>query len=143
MYKKENISGWKPAYRLFIFDTYVNWGLGILFIFFFRYVESFISDRKILPDYFWIITGMGLLLFGVWQTYILIKRMFTPNVRLFSCILAWLPSIALTYALLFMGFPIKPLSGVLIWTGNIYMFSLGVLYLISRYKSKIEHHEKQ
>ena len=139
----EKVTGWKTAYRFFIFDTFVNWALGILFIFFFRYVETFISNEKILPDYFWIISGVGLLLFGFWQTYILITRSFTANARMFSCILAWLPCIPLTYALLFMGFPIRPLAGIFIWFGNVYMFTLGVLYLISWYKSKNKHHEEK
>jgi len=136
------LHGWETAYRFFIFDTVVNWVLGILFIFFFRRVELFISLHKILPDYFWIISGTGLLLFGFWQTYILIKRSFSPNARLFSCILAWLPCIPLTYALLFMGFPLKPLALCLIWAGNVYMFTLGVLYLISWYKSKNKPYER-
>ena len=29
------LHGWQTAYRFFIFDTVVNWVLGILFIFFF------------------------------------------------------------------------------------------------------------
>jgi hypothetical protein len=138
MEKNDGSTGWKIAYRFFIFDTWVNWGLGILFILFFRRVETFISDRRILPGYFWIISGIGLLLFGFWQTYVLVKRKFSPDARLFSCIMAWLPFIALTYALLFMQFPIRPLACVLIWIGNVYMFALGVLYLVSWYISKNE-----
>lgn len=135
--------GWKPAYRFFVFDTFVNWVLGILFIFMPGEVESFISRQNILPGFFWIISGSGLLLFGWWQTYVVFTGKFTENARMFSCILAWLPSAALTYALLFMGFPVRPLAAVFIWSGNVYMFSLGVLYLLSWNKSKNKPHEKE
>jgi hypothetical protein len=143
MDKPVTMTGWKPAWRFFVFDTLVNWALGMLFLFFSRQVESFISDQQILPGWFWMIAGAGLLLFGFWQTYIVATAAFTPIARLFSCVLAWLPFVALTIALLCMGFPVRPLARVLIWTGNIYMFTLGVLYLVSWYKSKIGNHEKE
>jgi len=135
MEKPDNTTGWKPAYRFFIFDTLVNYGLGILFIFFFKQTGSFVSDAEILPDYVWIGMGVGLLLFGIWQTFVLVTKSFVPKNRLISCILSWSCFIALTFALLFMGFSIKTLPNILIWTGNLYMLFLGVIYLISWYKS--------
>jgi hypothetical protein len=136
-------NGWKIAYNFFVFDTFINWILGILFIFFFRYVEAFLSYRQMLPDYIWISMGTGLLLFGFWQTYVLYKGRFSPGSRLFSCVMAWLCFAALTYALLFMQFPIKVFPLILVWTGNVYMLILGVLYLASWYKSKKEENEKK
>lgn len=135
MEKHENTLGWQPAYRFFIFDTFVNYGLGILFIFFYKQAESFISEADLLPDYFWIGMGLGFLLFGFWQTYVLVTNSFVPKNRMISCILSWSCFVALTFALLFMGFSLKPLPGILIWTANLYMLFLGIIYLISWYKS--------
>ncbi|MBP6978620.1 MAG: hypothetical protein PHD61_07675 [Bacteroidales bacterium] len=135
MIKPDGATGFSISYRFFIFDTVLNYGLAILFIFFFRQTESFISKTDILPDYFWIAAGTGLLLFGFWQTFVLLTGSFRSTNRLISCILSWLCFIALTYALIFIGFPMKPLPAFLIWIGDLYMLFLGVIYFVSWYKS--------
>jgi hypothetical protein len=119
------------AYRFFLFDTFFNWALGIMFLFFFRPLERLMSKGPLLPDYLWIIIGAVLLLYGIWQTYVVLSGTFSRNVRLFCCITAWGPVLLLSYALLFMGFDLYLAAHVLIWTGNIYMLVLGTLYFRS------------
>lgn len=119
------------AFKFFLFDTFVNWGLGILFLFFFHPAEEFMSDGPLFPGFIWVTMGAALLLFGIWQTYIVIAGRFSKNVRLFSCITAWAPVLALTYALVFMNFDLHTGARIMIWAGNLYMFTLGALYLNS------------
>jgi hypothetical protein len=119
------------AYRFFLFDTFVNWGLGILFLFFYHPAEKLMSDGPLLPDFIWIIMGAAWLLFGIWQTYIVIANRFSRTVRLFGCITAWGPFLALTYALIFMNFDLFMEARIIIWVGNLYMCLLGALYLKS------------
>jgi len=121
----------KAAYKFFVFDLFLNWILGILFIFFFRLMESLIGHSQLLPGYLWIIIGTGLLFFGIWQTYIVIGKKFDKNTRLFSSIMAWACFLLLTYAMVFMNFEIYYIARIVIWIGNLYMFFLGLLYLIS------------
>jgi hypothetical protein len=124
------------AYKFFVFDTFLNWILGILFIFFYRLSELLISGSTLLPDILWIIIGIGLLLFGFWQTYIVLMRKFNQDAQLYSCIMAWISFLILTYALVFMRFEIYTIARLVIWTGNLYMFVLGCLYLLSYRKLK-------
>lgn len=121
----------KTAYGFFVFDTFLNWILGILFIFFYRPVELFISGSTLLPDILWIIIGFALLLFGIWQTYIIMTQKFSKNAQLFSGFMAWICFLILTYALVFMNFEIYVPAAIAIWTGNVYMFILGCLYFSS------------
>lgn len=123
------------AYRFFLFDTYVNWGLGILFLFFHDQAEKWMSNEALLPDYLWICIGAIFLLFGWWQTYIVLKNKFGRFARLFGFITAWLSVLVLTYALVFMNFNLFPEARLIIWVGNLYMFILGGLYLGSYLKS--------
>jgi hypothetical protein len=122
------------AYRFFVFDTYFNWGLGILFLFFYKNAENWMSMETLLPIYLWIIIGAIFLVFAWWQTYVLIKNKFNRFTRLFGFITAWLSVLVLTYALVFMNFNLYMEARLIIWVGNIYMFILGIFYLRSYLK---------
>ena len=127
------------AYKFFLFDTFVNWGLGILFLFFYHPVEKLMSGGPLLADFIWITMGAALLLFGIWQTYIVTGNRFSRNTRLFGCITAWVPFLFLTYVLVFMDFDLYPGARMLIWAGNLYMLTLGALYLNSYIKHDHEN----
>jgi hypothetical protein len=118
-------------YKFFLFDTFFNWALGIVFLFFYHPVEKLMSNGTLLPDFVWIIMGAAWLLFGIWQTYIVIGNRFGRKVWLFGCITAWGPFLALTYALVFMNFDLFIAARIIIWAGNLYMCLLGALYLKS------------
>ena len=122
------------AYRFFVFDTYFNWGLGILFLFFYKNAQMWMSTETLLPDYLWIILGAIFLVFAWWQTYVLFKNKFGRFARLFGFATACLSVLVLTYALVFMNFNLYVEARLIIWVGNIYMFILGGIYLRSYLK---------
>lgn len=124
------------SYKLFLFDMFFNWFLGILFLFFHRFFDDLIGNEPLLPELIWIIIGEGLLLFSFWQTYIVILNKISKNDFLFSCIMAWVPFIMLAYVLAFMEFALKAEARILIWIGDFYMFILGFFYLRQWYKMK-------
>lgn len=126
----------KITYKLFVFDTYINWILGTVFLFFSKSVEKLMSDVPLLPQEIWIIIGLGLLFFGFWQTFIIWKKKFSRSAQLFSCITAWIPFLILTYALVFMKFSLFIEARLIIWVGNIYMLILGWFYFLSRFQTK-------
>jgi len=124
------------SYKLFLFDTFFNWFLGTLLLFFYRFFENLIGDEPLLPEIIWIIIGTGLLLFSIWQTFAVLLKKIGKNHFLFSCIMAWIPFFMLTYALIFMEFALKTEARIFIWIGNIYMFILGFFYFQQWYKLK-------
>lgn len=124
------------SYKLFLFDTFFNWFLGIIFLFFYRFFEDLIGNEPLLPDIIWIIIGAGLLLFSIWQTYTVLIKRISKNLFLFSCIMAWIPFIMLTYALAFMEFALKTEARIFIWIGDLYMFILGFFYFQQWHKLK-------
>jgi hypothetical protein len=122
------------AYRFFVFDTYLNWGLGFLFLFFYKYAEKWMSAESLLPDYLWICIGAVFMVFAWWQTYVLTKNIFGRFARFFGFATAWLSVLVLTYALVFMDFDLFVEARLIIWVGNFYMFILGGIYLRSYLK---------
>jgi len=117
------------AYKFFVFDTYFNWGLGILFLLFFSQAQRWMSHEPLLPDYLWICLGAIFMVFAWWQTYIVLKNRFGKPARLWACISAWISVLVLTYALVFMHFDLFVEARMVIWTGNLYMLILGGIYL--------------
>ena len=69
-----------------------------------------------------------------------LKNKFGKNAQLFSCIMSWIPFLILTYALVFMNFKLFITARIIIWIGNLYMFTLGLLYFIS-YRKLITKNE--
>lgn len=112
---------------LIIFDNILNYLLGIVFAFFPLTFQSWISPNEILPKWLWILFGIGFLLFAGWQTYNL-KKGFSKRDRVFASVMALIPVVALTIALLL---PLKLylVARILLWLGDLYMFVLGILYL--------------
>ena len=129
-----HVCAYKTASGFFVFDTFVNWILGILFLFFYKPVESLIADSKLIPDAGWLMIGAGLFLFGIWQTFILIKGKLIKGALLFSSIMAYAPVLLLTFGLFIAGPRIHFAAALAIWAGNLYMLALGTIYLVAYLK---------
>lgn len=121
--------------RLFLGDTILNWFLGVALTFFPNVVDRVLSTAPpMLPPIVYILIGVGFLFYAAWQTMILIRGQMGPSALVFAAVLALIPFLGLTVALVFMGFPLKVGFRILLWVGNIYMLLLGIwyLYLASR-----------
>ena len=116
------------------YDSYLNWFLGVFFLANPDLFLSFFTPQLQLPYSFWLVLGIGFLLFALWQTFFIIR----PN-KINACqlqtaaVLAWLPVLALTYLLALMPSIFYPNALLLLWIANIYMLLLGAWYLYLSY----------
>lgn len=121
--------------QLFLGDTILNWVLGVVLTFFPRGVDRVLSTAPpMLPAIVYTAIGIGFFFYAAWQTVILVRQQMGPPALIFAAVLALIPFLGLTAALVFMGLPLKTGFRILLWVGNIYMLLLGIwyLYLASR-----------
>lgn len=117
--------------RLFAGDTILNWFLGALMTFFPRFVDRvLIKDPPMLPAVFYIVVGIIFLAFAAWQSFIVaIQKRLGPPALIFAAVMALVPVVLLTAALVFLALPLKPFWRAVLWVGDVYMLFLGAWYL--------------
>jgi uncharacterized membrane protein YdjX (TVP38/TMEM64 family) len=76
----------------------------------------------------WILIGIVLLLYGIWQSIIILQKRIDKNVELISGFIAWLFFLILAYALLFMQLDIYPIPYIILWVSNGYIFGGGIFF---------------
>ena len=114
---------------LFRGDTVLNWFLGSVLVFFPSLADSALGRHPLMPVVVYQVIGGGFLLFAAWQTVILIRQKLGPRALAFAALLAEVPVILLTVALVFMSLDMFPVWRVVLWVGNGYMLLLGVWYI--------------
>lgn len=114
-------------------DMILNWFLGIMLLIFPRFVDDLIGTAPILPSLIYQAMGILFLVFAAWQVWILRCNDIYEAGLIYAALMAEIPVIALTIALVFWDAPIYPLVRVLLWVGNIYMLFLGAWYFFLAY----------
>jgi len=116
--------------KVIIADIAINLVSGTLCVFFPRILNSALFSERALPWWVFLETGAGFFLFATWQIarFIKPKGLTIGNLR-FAAVLAWMPILALSAALLSsLGDKLRTISEIFLWTANIYMLLLGGLY---------------
>jgi hypothetical protein len=115
--------------RLIFGDMLLNWCLGIIFTIFPLPVDRVLGQVSLLPPSIYRVIGVGFLLFAAWQTWVVIQGDIKPGGLIFASLMAEIPVVLLTIALLFMDFKLRPGWRIALWVGNVYMLLLGVWYV--------------
>lgn len=89
-----------------------------------------LASSSILPSWFYVILGLGFIVFATWQVVVFLKP-WTLNVSALrlAAVLAWGPVLLLTAVLLSpLAQTMYRVSKILLWIGNGYMLVLGMWY---------------
>jgi hypothetical protein len=112
-----------------IFDSIVNLLLGVALIIFHDIIESLISPSKVFNQWSWILIGLVLLLYGIWQFIIYYLNRINKKVELISSVIAWIFFIILTYALIYLDFDLFPIATAILWILDFYILMGGLFFL--------------
>jgi hypothetical protein len=110
------------------FDAGFNLLLGLAIIFFHNLIESWLSPSQVMTRGLWIFIGIVLLLYGVWQSIIILQKRIDKSVELISGIIAWVFFIILAYVLLFVGLDLYKTPYIVLWVTNVYIFIGGIFF---------------
>ncbi|MBN2422925.1 hypothetical protein JXB41_06885 [Candidatus Woesearchaeota archaeon] len=113
--------------KIIVLDNLINWFIGIALLFFTRFSRGLLSENMFFPMIFWKGLGLVFLVFAAWQDYTIAKGISKTDYR-FASVMAILPVIGLSYALLFMDLGLFYYTEIALWLGNIYMAVLGAWY---------------
>ena len=117
--------------RLFLGDMLLNWFLGIVLIAFPTFVDRLVgaAGTPIVPLMVYRAIGTIFLLFATWQTVVIARQKLGLAALVFACLMAEVPVVLLTIALVYMDLPLRPVWRAILWVGNGYMLFLGAWYL--------------
>lgn len=116
--------------RLFSADAGLNVFLGLLFILFPVWTDQILTRSRLLPPGIYRVIGAVFLLYAAWQVLVLQKnRVTTRDALPFAAVMALVPFILLTTALVLADLPLILFWRILLWIGNIYMLLLAVWYV--------------
>jgi hypothetical protein len=115
--------------RIVFGDMLLNWFLGAVMLLFPGAVDRLLAATSpLLPSLVYRVVGIGFLLFAAWQTWVVVRHVLGPRQLVFAGILAEVPFLMLTAALVFANFDLKLFWRLVLWVGNIYMLLLGGWY---------------
>jgi hypothetical protein len=114
---------------IFPVDNVVNWLLAAALVLAPITFEQFITRVPLLPAIVYRIIGAGFVVFALWQDWILMRKRRALMDMWVAGVLAILPAIALTVALIAFEQFLHPGALTGLWVGNVYMIVLGVWYL--------------
>ena len=116
--------------NIFRFDLMLNWTIGLGLTLFSSFIDRLLFHEQFIEKKLYFILGILFLGFALWQTVVyFLKQICRPFNLAFAAILAVIPSIALTGALIVFGTQMRILPKVLLWTGDLYMLLLTAWYL--------------
>jgi len=110
-------------------DMLLNWLLGAALVLLPARVDGVLGRAPLLPPALYQAIGAIFLAFAAWQLRVATRRTIGPPGLVFAALMALIPVILLTVALLFMDFPLRSVWRAVLWVGDIYMFILGGFYL--------------
>lgn len=120
---------WLTVHRIILGDMLLNWLLGAALLAFPQGVDRLIGQAPVLPVPVYRLLGAAFVLFAAWQTWVVRQGKIGPAGLIFAALMALIPFVLLTIALVFVDLPLRPLWRIILWAGNIYMFGLGSWYL--------------
>jgi hypothetical protein len=116
--------------RIVFGDMLLNWFLGAVLTFLPGTVDQILGSAPLLPPVAYRVIGILFLAFAAWQTWAYTKELATRPVSLaFAAILALVPVVLLTIALLFIELPLRTGWRIALWVGDAYMLFLTAWYL--------------
>jgi small-conductance mechanosensitive channel len=116
--------------NLFAFDSYVNLILGPAFMVLSARLGPWMSSRPYLPPYGYLVIGLIMFMYGIWQRYTLSRKEIRRSAWLFATIMAAIPVVVLVLALVFLPLFLRPVSESLLWVSIIYMSMLVTVYTL-------------
>lgn len=118
------------TFQIIKIDNIINWVLGLSLILVPDLFNRLFFGHEVLSHWIYILIGVGLIWFAAWQVANFLKeqQLEVPPLR-FAAVLAWLPVVALTIALLSgLGNRLLIWSKILLWIADVYMLFLGGWY---------------
>ena len=119
-------------------DISINIAAGFLLVFAPNSVNEFLFSSLVLPNWVYLIIGVGFLLFVIWQLLFFNKPAgFTVQNLKVVAVLSWLPCLLFTMGLIStLSIELYPFPKIFLWIANVYMLLLGGLYWFLAFKIK-------
>ena len=116
--------------RLFSADAGLNVFLGMLLTFSPAWTDQIITRSRLVPPGIYRFIGTIFLFYAAWQLLVILKnRVASRDAMIFAAVMALVPVILLTAALLYADLPVVLLWRIILWMGNIYMLLLAAWYV--------------
>jgi hypothetical protein len=116
------------AVRLLTWDRILNAILGVAFIAIPGPIESVLGEPPLIPTVVWWVIGALFLLFAAWEQIVIRRPPLSIASLAFVSLMALVPVVLLTAALLFLDIPLNTFGRVILWAGDLLMLLLGVYY---------------
>ena len=116
--------------RLFSADAGLNVFLGMLLTFSPAWTDQIITRSRLVPPGIYRFIGTIFLIYAAWQLLVILKnRVASRDAMIFAAVMALVPVILLTAALLYADLPLNLFWRIILWMGNIYMLLLAAWYV--------------
>lgn len=116
------------AVRILRGDANVNVILGVIFIAIPDTIEDVLASAPLIPFIIWRVIGVIFILYAVWEVIVVRRPPLSASSLAFASMMALVPVVLLTTALLFGDFALRPLGYILLWIGDAVMLLLGSYY---------------
>jgi hypothetical protein len=93
---------WFTVHRIILGDMILNWFLGVVLLVLPEEVDRVIGQAQIMPSALYRIIGVCFALFAAWQTWIVRREHIGAPGLIAAALLALIPLVMLTVALVFM-----------------------------------------
>jgi hypothetical protein len=115
-------------HRIIFGDMVLNWVLSVLLLFVPDLLDNFIGNASVLPASAYRLIGAAFFGFALWQLWRIRLDRLQPVDLMFAALMAEIPVILLTAALLFWNAPTYTSVRAVLWIGNAYVLVLGAWY---------------
>ena len=116
------------AIRILKVDAVVNVIIGVLFIAIPGLIDDLLGSAPLIPFVIWRIIGASFILFAIWEGIVVRRPPLSTASLAFASMMALVPVVLLTIALLFGGFPLLLFGRIILWSGDLAMLLLGSYY---------------
>lgn len=116
------------AVRILKGDAVANVIIGVALIAFPAPIESALGYAALMPFIIWQIIGAVFLVYAVWEFIVVRRPPLSAASLAFASMMALVPVVLLTIALLFGNFALRPIGYVVLWIGDAVMLVLGSYY---------------
>ncbi len=110
-------------------DMLLNGILGVGLAFIPAAIDGWLGKVPLMPTPVYRVIGVLLLLFAIWQLWVVIRQEIGPGGLFFASLMAEIPVFILTSALVFMDLPLHIGWRIVLWVGDAYMLLLGAWYV--------------
>jgi hypothetical protein len=126
------------AVRVLKADTILNIILGVAFVAIPGPIESVLGDGPLIPFIIWRVIGVIFVLYAAWEIYVTRRPPLSVASLAFASVMALVPVVLLTAALLFLPVPLNTFGRVILWFGDGLMLVLGSYYALVIWRMRRE-----